>query len=269
MDDRIKQYIKQISEMLATSSDPDLINSELSGVTMEVDASELDIDTRVTIASYVLKLLGREQRIELCKTLIMEQVVKQRERLRFWSTLTAQSGMIDTGYIAQHLVSLCTMIPGQGMRGKGKDLVDGSEVKSANFLDSRDRKGAKEPRWNFSVTKEDALAEFLHYKLIYLVSLDNSAEHRLRIRIWEVDIRKHTALRKRYKEWMENPQRKSNNFQLFPPKSESDSIYAHHGSNKEGQLPPTEIALENVAGARKIFHAEVIDGHVVVSVFAD
>lgn len=267
MEERIKKYLELVKEQIESNKEPKTINDELHTVTVDIENADLEIDTRVKIATYVLKLLSKEQRIELCKRLIEEQIVKQRDELSHWSTLTAQSGMIDTGYISQHLVSLCKQIPGQGMRGKGLDLIDGSEVKSANFIDSKDRKGATEPRWNFSSPQDEKLNEFLHYTFIYMVSIDYSSKGNLRIRIWEIDVRKHTALRKRYKEWMDNPDRNSRNFQLFPPKSGEDSVYAHHGSNKKGQLPPTEIALENVVGARKIFHAEVIDGEVIVSVF--
>ena len=67
---------------------------------------------------------------------IQEQILDQRDKLRFWRNVTKQAAQIDTGYIAQHLISLITSIPGGGMRGKGDDLADGSEVKSANFIDS-------------------------------------------------------------------------------------------------------------------------------------
>ena len=92
------------------------------------------------ISTYALNLLSHEQRKQLAKILIEEQIVKQRKMLSHWGTLTAQSFIIDTGYIAQHLVSLQTQISGQGMRGKGDDLCDGAEVKSANFIGSLDKK---------------------------------------------------------------------------------------------------------------------------------
>lgn len=66
---------------------------------------------------------------------------------------------------------------------------------------------------------------------------------------------------------MKNPSRKSVNFQLFPPRSGDNSIYARHGSGKKRELQAINIPLENVEGAEKIFHAEVVDKDVVVSVF--
>lgn len=267
MDEMIKGYLLEVKNRIESNVSPDEIEFDLRQATDKVDVEQLTVSDRVHIADYALGFLSDEQRKQMAKSLIKEQIVEQRKALSFWSTITAQSGMIDTGYIAQHLVSFCTKIPGQGMRGKGLDLIDGSEVKSANFIDSKDKKGATEPRWNFSSNQDASLEEFLHYKFIYLVSIDYSTEKNMRIRIWKVDVRKHTALRKRYREWMDNPARNSRNFQLFPPKSETDSIYAHHGSNREGQLPPTDIALENVIGAEKIFHAEVIKDDVVISKF--
>ena len=99
------------------------------------------------VAQTILTTLSLEDRKNLAMQLLQEQVIEQREKLNYWSTITAQSSQIDTGYIAQHFASLQTQIAGQGMRGKGDDLCDGSEVKSANFLDSLDKKGATAPRW--------------------------------------------------------------------------------------------------------------------------
>ena len=108
----------------------------------------------VLVHLLVVELVLLEQQVE------QEQVLEQRKKLTHWSTITAQSSQIDTGYIAQHLVSLQTQIAGQGMRGKGDDLCDGSEVKSANYLDSLDKKGAVAPRWNFNAVTIDIMERF-------------------------------------------------------------------------------------------------------------
>ena len=150
MEARLEAYCTAIKEIIKNNKDPQTINSELTTETIHIEIDKVPIEDRVTISNYALKLLSKEQRKELAKALIEEQVVKQRNLLSHWSTLTAQSSMIDTGYIAQHLVSLQTQIAGQGMRGKGDDLCDGSEVKGANFLDSLDKAGATAPRWNFT-----------------------------------------------------------------------------------------------------------------------
>lgn len=102
------------------------------------DLSELNLTER---QKYIVKLLK-------------EQVINQRANLHFWRNLTGQPAQIDTGYIAQHLVSLVTGVKGGGFRGKGDDLEDGSEVKSANFLDSLDARKRVAPRWNFTCNDE-------------------------------------------------------------------------------------------------------------------
>lgn len=149
MNERIKKYCDLLSSLITPNTKPEDINEQLTVATNTIEIDTVDVPDRVTISNYALKLLSKEQRMQLAKSLIEEQVVKQRNLLAHWSTITAQSSMIDTGYIAQHLVSLQTQIAGQGMRGKGDDLCDGSEVKSANFLDSLDKNGATAPRWNF------------------------------------------------------------------------------------------------------------------------
>src|SRR5690606_30985128 len=119
-----------------------------------------------------LKVLSPEARAELIVKLLQEQVLDQAIMLRFWKNLTKQPAQIDTGYIGQHLVSLITSLYGGGFRGKGLDLEDGSEVKSANFLDSLDARGAIAPRWNFSSNSELELQYYLNCPYLYLVSLD-------------------------------------------------------------------------------------------------
>ena len=172
--------------------------------------------------------------------------------------------MIDTGYIGQHLVSLQTKISGQGMRGKGDDLIDGSEVKSANFLDSLDQKGATAPRWNFTANTIEIMERFLLYQSTYLLSIDRSPQKLIRVRIWKVDIRNHSILSKRYKEWMDklgypklkDTNRPSVNFQLFPPRNETNENFARHGNGRSNGFSKLEIPLENVPGSELIFHAE-------------
>ena len=83
-----------------------------------------------------------EERKELALRLLDELIVDARKRLHFWRSLTHRPTQVDSGYISQHLVSLIAHIEGGGFRGKGKDLSDGSEIKSANFLDSEDAKGS-------------------------------------------------------------------------------------------------------------------------------
>ena len=272
--DNIQDYYTSFDKII-DSSEPTEINEKLKTLTRTLKVEEISVDDRVALSNHILKKLSRDQRIALAKDLIQEQIVDQRNKLSHWSLVTAQSSMIDTGYIAQHLVSLQTQIAGQGMRGKGDDLYDGSEVKGANFLDSLDKKGASEPRWNFNAGTAEILNRFLQYTAIYLVSIDLNPQDQYRVRIWKIDIKKHTILSKRYKTWLEkiaypklkDPNHKSINFQLFPPQTGTNDTVARHGHGKEGELAKLSIPLENTEGATLVFRADVENGTPVISIF--
>lgn len=270
----VHEYCKLFESIIAESS-PDNINENLNSLTKTINVDAVPVADRVVLSSHILKNLSREERMQLAKSLIQEQIVDQKNKLSHWSIVTAQSSMIDTGYIAQHLVSLQTQIAGQGMRGKGDDLCDGSEVKGANFIDSLDKNGATAPRWNFNSVSVDIMERFLDYKAIFLLSIDLNPKHQYRIRIWKVDIHKHSLLRNRYKEWMQklgypkfaDPSHKSINFQLFPPRNGTDDNYARHGNGRENGFSKLNIPLENTEGATLIFRADIIDDIPVISIF--
>lgn len=276
MDKRLEKYCELLSSLINHSTSVTEINPKLTQATTTIDLDSVNIEDRVHIATYALNLLSVEQRKQLAKILIEEQIVKQRKMLSHWGTITAQSSIIDTGYIAQHLVSLQTQIPGQGMRGKGDDLCNGAEVKSANFIGSLDKKGKSAPRWDFIATNVAKMEQFLTYKMLYLASLDFSPENNCRIRIWALDLNIHPQLKDRYIEWMnvkgypkfnDNKKRKDVNFQLFPPRNRTNETFARHGSNRKGELPPIKIHLENIEGSKLIFRADVINDEVIISTF--
>lgn len=276
MEERPLAYCELLTSLINHSTPASEVNGLLEQATSTLTIDEVNIQDRVQISTYALNLLSHEQRKQLAKILIEEQIVKQRKMLSHWGTLTAQSFIIDTGYIAQHLVSLQTQISGQGMRGKGDDLCDGAEVKSANFIGSLDKKGKTAPRWDFSATNVAKMEQFLNYSMLYLTSIDLSPEDNCRIRIWKLDLNTHTILRNRYIEWMnvkgypkfnDKTHRHGVNFQLFPPRNKTNETFARHGSNRRGELPPIQIPLENVTGSELIFKAEVINDEVVISVF--
>ncbi len=276
MEKRLETYCETMKQIIQSNQFPKTINSALSQITATIEIDKVDVSDRVRISNYVLKFLSEEQRKELAKSLIEEQIVKQRHLLSHWSTLTAQSSMIDTGYIAQHLVSLQTQTAGQGMRGKGQDLCDGSEVKGANFLDSLDKAGATAPRWNFTAATKDIMERFLEYTAIYLLSIDYNPDNNFRIRIWKVNIKEHTILRERYIEWMnklgypkfaDTLKKPSINFQLFPPANGTDQTYARHGNNQKNGFPKLQIPLENTPGSELIFKAEIVNNEVIISQF--
>lgn len=270
----IHEYCKLFEGVIAKST-PEQITDNLKAITQSINVDAITVADRVTLSKDILKLLSHDQRMMLAKSLIQEQIVDQKNRLSHWSLLTAQSSMIDTGYIAQHLVSLQTQIAGQGMRGKGDDLCDGSEVKGANFIDSLDKNGAIAPRWNFNCVSVEIMERFLDYKAIFLLSIDLNPKKQYRIRIWKVDICKYALLRERYNEWMQklgypkfaDTSHKSINFQLFPPRNGTDENFARHGNGRKNGFEKLNIPLENTEGASLIFRADIINNAPKISVF--
>ena len=90
-----------------------------------------------------LKDLDEQEREILAKKFIEEVILPQWAQLSNWNSVTNQTSQLDFGYLSQHLVSLITGIKGNNQRGKGDDMADGSEVKSASCVDAEDT-----PRWN-------------------------------------------------------------------------------------------------------------------------
>lgn len=251
------------------------ISSIMLAITSGIPVHTFPVLEKVSIAGKILGILSVDERKALAIQLLEEQVSQQRIKLNHWSTITAQSSQIDTGYIAQHLVSLQTQIAGQGMRGKGDDLCDGSEVKSANFLDSLDKKGATAPRWNFTAVTRQIMERFLEYPAVYLLSMDLNSKGNLRIRIWKIDVTRNQVLRNRYIEWMnklgyskfDSNKEESVNFQLFPPHSGKEETFARHGNGRSNGFEKLEIPLENCDGSILIFRADEIDGQFVITQF--
>lgn len=248
-------------------------------LTSSINWSLFTVEQKVEISSFILSILSLEDRKNLASELLTEQVITQRNKLTHWSIITGQSAQIDTGYVAQHLASLITQISGQAMRGKGVDLIDSSEIKAANFLDSLDKKGATAPRWNFTAVTEDIMRRFLDYEKIYLLSMDLNTEGRFRTRMWKINIREHIILRNRYIEWMNvlgypkfNTVRNqpSVNFQLFPPHSGTEESFARHGNGRSNGFPKLEIPLENIPGGELVFRAdEDTYGNIIISKFKE
>lgn len=251
------------------------IETIMSNVISNIPINTFSVDQKVLLSNFILKNLSYEDRKYLSYLLLTEQVSQQRVKLSYWSTITAQSSQIDTGYIAQHLVSLQTQIAGQGMRGKGDDLSDGSEVKSANFLDSLDKKGATAPRWNFTAVNPQIMERFLNYSSLYLLSMDLNEQNQFRTRIWKLNILEHEILRNRYIEWMSRlgyPKFKNNaqegvNFQLFPPHIGTSENFARHGNGRSNGFDKLIVPLENCRGSELIFRADEIDGHIEITKF--
>ncbi len=271
----VDDVLRLIAEEKENLDRPDMFSATMAKITSSFCIHDYAVADKVKISAGILAALSHNQRMELAKELLNEQVSMQRIKLNHWSTITAQSAQIDTGYIAQHLVSLQTQIPGQGMRGKGDDLSDGSEVKSANFLDSLDKKGAVAPRWNFTAVTREIMERFLEYPSLFLLSMDLNTHGKFRTRIWKVNVARHATLVQRYREWMnllgytkfENKREASVNFQLFPPHSGTNENFARHGNGKKNGFSKIKIELEDGIGAEKVFHAEEVNGTIVISKF--
>lgn len=212
-----------------------------------------------------LSRLSLQERGEYAIQFLQEQVIEQRANLHFWRDFTGQPAQIDTGYVAQHLVSIVTGIKGDGFRGKGDDLEDGSEVKSANFLDSLDKRGTVAPRWNFTCNDEVQMTGLLNYPAIYLVSMDFNPEKDMRFRVWKLLPKRHALFKERYEEWMEKlgypklagQRRVGVNFQLFPPRMATMDDFARHGNNRKDGFKRLRIPLDDDIGTKLIFHAEI------------
>lgn len=274
MEEKASCYFQLIDDICQESKlhETDICKT-MCKITHSIPTHTFPVAEKVRLSNYILKKLTKDERKALAQQLLEEQVIKQRNKLNHWSSITAQSSQIDTGYIAQHLVSLQTQIAGQGMRGKGDDLSDGSEVKSANFLDSLDKKGATAPRWNFTAVTRQIMERFLEYPALYLLSMDFNSSEKFRTRIWKVDVRQDSILTKRYKLWMKElgyPKFKANNeqsvnFQLFPPHSGTEESYARHGNGRV--FEKIQIPLENQSYAKLIFRADEEDGNIKISKF--
>ena len=196
------------------------------------------IRAQTEVRAEQLGALDGEQRTALIELLIQDFFVTLRRTLAKWSTLTGQSAQIDTGYIAQHMASVTLGVPGQGFKGKGLDLVDESEVKSAALLGGVDR-----PRWNHDLgTPESDLdrtrrgldpkwknyldSPHVFYVLFDPVHTEKRDPHgrELRVRAWCVDAQADEAWRGLILRFVEGRGSNQYNLQLHPPVAYDDDI---------------------------------------------
>jgi hypothetical protein len=182
---------------------------------------------------------GDEQHRQLISTLIKELFLDQRRVFTKWARITNQSAQLDSGYIAQHLISLLTGIRGIRRRGKGLDLSDGSEVKCANSVD-----GVDVPRWNHDFRRPGKVNEWLQAPRIYYVLFDTTENDKVRVRVWVVNPTLDEAYQTVIQRW--HSQRSSGNFQIHPPVGRDDNIGTNLCGNLE--LPLMLAATENDDG---------------------
>lgn len=198
----------------------------------------------------LLSGLSPDDRISLLEELFRDIYVGQHLTLQKWAALTGQSAQIDTGYIAQFVSSIAMGIPGQGFRGKGDDLIDGSEVKSAANISGVDR-----PRWNHNLgtiaqdrerRKKDQPTTWEQYlecpTIFYLlvdrvVSDSDEDGHPIRIRTWCLDAQEDKAWRDLILRFAATRTASQYNLQLHPPVGYDDNIVV----NTIGNLDMTEV----------------------------
>jgi hypothetical protein len=188
----------------------------------------------------------------LLQDLFMDSFVTQWRSLLKWSTLTGQSSQIDTGYVAQHVASIILGEPGQGFRGKGVDLMDRTEVKSAAIISGVDR-----PRWNHNLgtptQDEERRAKGLQpvwqdyldapnaFYLLFDRVFEGVGENELvlRVRAWCVDCQNDAAWRSLIETFLAQRSERQYNLQLHPPVGYDDSIVV----DTLGNLDMAEIKM--------------------------
>lgn len=198
----------------------------------------------------VLSGLTPQQRTRLLEALFVDFFGHQHVTLQKWAALTGQSAQVDTGYIAQFIASISLSEPGQGFRGKGDDLADGSEVKSAANIS-----GVDTPRWNHNVgtPADDASRrakgiqtrseEYLSLPYFFYLLVDRPSSMQkpvpLRIRAWCVDAQRDDAWRSLIKTFVDKRIPAQYNLQLHPPVGGDDNLVA----NTLGNLDFTDVLL--------------------------
>ncbi|WP_025739786.1 MamI family restriction endonuclease [Aquimarina pacifica] len=185
-----------------------------------------------------LKNLDKDDREILTKKFVEEVILPQWTQLSSWNTLTRQTSQLDFGYLSQHLVSLITGIRGNNQRGKGDDLEDGSEVKSASCVDADDT-----PRWNNVNCGKETVSDIKEMMdntpFLFFVLLDTTIRGGsiLRCRVWVVRPAVDEHFRNVMIGWATKRERreiKSGNLQLHPPRWEK--AQANITTNTSGNL---------------------------------
>lgn len=85
----------------------------------------------------ISKITINNNREYICE-LLQDLVLQPRIVALKWSNITKQTPNIKIGYPAQHLASLVTGMEGMRTGARGRDIVDGSEVKGCSKIDQLD-----------------------------------------------------------------------------------------------------------------------------------
>lgn len=188
-----------------------------------------------------LSHLNKKNKEILAKKFIEEVILPQWKQLGSWNKLTSQTSQLDFGYLSQHLVSILSGIEGNNQRGKGDDLKDGSEVKSASCIDATDT-----PRWNGvncgAKTEAEIIDKFANIPYLFFVLLDTTIKGGdiLRCRVWSVRPNDDTNFMNVLLAWARDNDEKvirgekpKTNLQLHPPRWEKaeDNITTNNMGN--------------------------------------
>jgi hypothetical protein len=207
----------------------------------------------------ILGDLTHDQRVALLDQLLLDTFAAQHQMLQKWAALTGQSAQVDTGYFAQFVASIVIGKPGQGFRGKGDDLVDGSEVKAAANISGVDR-----PRWNHNLgtPADDARrrakglltaaqvylsSPYLFYLLADRPTMAQGVARPLRVRAWLIDGRLDTDWRDLVTRYADQRTPSMYNLQLHPPVGWDDNLVV----NTLGNLDFSEVL---------VFDARIVHG---------
>lgn len=224
-------------------------------------------------AQFRRELLGQlsaEDRLRLLEDLFVDFFVVQWRVLLKWAALTGQSSQVDTGYIAQHVASILLAEPGQGFRGKGLDLLDGTEVKSAAIISGVDR-----PRWNHNLgtLAQDAKrtaagrlstsGEYLASPNVFYLLFDRVVDPDqpdlpliLRIRGWCLDGQADDGWRDLVTRYVATRTPGKYNLQLHPPVGYDDDIVVNTLGNLDfGEVKTLEARIHGF-GADEEFYVE-------------
>jgi MamI restriction endonuclease len=136
--------------------------------------------------------------------------VAPRAAVRKWAEVTDQTAQAKTSYLAQHLASVLTGVPGEGTAARGNDLVDGSEVKSCSRADqlgkckkcaapvgawraecgkcgSTEVQRKTDSHWLFSIRSEAELQQLMaDPRIVFILSDRTHGNNDIRARAWEV-----------------------------------------------------------------------------------
>lgn len=199
-----------------------------------------------------LHLLTFDQKKILLSELFEDVFGSYYRTMLKWRSLTGQPAQPDTGYLGQHIASIILGVPGLGFKGKGDDLIDQTEVKTAS-----DVGGSDTARWNHNViggdvskrknrpddtlnAKKLTAAENLFYLLFDHPSGDEGV---IRARAWCVQPKRDEAWRDAVWAWVKEWRKgKQYNFQLQTPTGTDSNI----ARNTTGSLDMTDVKVMDV-----------------------